>query len=240
MVPVNREPRGPIYLDIETIPSPWETVEEAVAFQQEHREKSVERFHARGLDPLTQRIICVGAAHHDDDVVVMGPHYDAAYGCELDVLDDLSHWLRMYRPPRKFVGHNVFGFDLPCLWVRASWWAEYHRKLWREGDRSQTTLDRGKSFGRLVAMVGEALVAKPWDKQKFFDTLVHWPRPRGQRGSLDHIAEGMGLGKKIGHGSKIHQMWIDGDFPKIADHCRRDVELVRRVHQVMVRGGLDV
>jgi hypothetical protein len=53
--------------------------------------------------------------------------------------------------------------------------------------------------------------------------------------SLDKIAKFLGLeGKEDGiDGSKVYDMWLEGQLEKIENYCRDDVELVREVYKII-------
>jgi hypothetical protein len=53
--------------------------------------------------------------------------------------------------------------------------------------------------------------------------------------SLDKIAKFLGLGgKEEGiDGSKVYDMWLEGQLEKIEKYCREDVELVREVYKII-------
>ncbi|KXA99871.1 hypothetical protein AKJ47_01150 [candidate division MSBL1 archaeon SCGC-AAA261G05] len=54
---------------------------------------------------------------------------------------------------------------------------------------------------------------------------------RFRRYSLDYVAKELGIGEKVGKGHQMPMLYWKGETNKIVKHCRKDVELLIRVHE---------
>jgi DNA polymerase elongation subunit (family B) len=130
---------------------------------------------------------------------------------EREVLAALDNLIGGERGVR-IVGHNVAGFDIPFLRVRAL----RHR------------------LPRLAAAFGR-WTGKPWDA-RCVDTMALWPSTgRGQTFvKLQHIRRALGLPVQVGiDGSEVAAAWYDGRRDEVIRHCRLDVADVREVYGLM-------
>jgi len=73
-------------------------------------------------------------------------------------------------------------------------------------------------------------------KSNIEDTMVMW---RGadfkDYTSLDSLARWLGVGESEGSGADVYDWYLAGECGKIVDHCKADVELVRKVYK-KIRG----
>jgi len=108
--------------------------------------------------------------------------------------------------PKIVVGHNVT-FDIRFLWQRAI----------------VLGVEMPRWFPRQP---------KPWGRE-IFDTMTEWAGVRDTI-SLDNLAKALGMnGKDDLDGSMVADAWAAGEFDRISEYCRQDVEKVRLVHRKM-------
>lgn len=214
-----------IFLDIETVPGDTfyqkqiaasvmppanYTKEEAIKNWWMTRGKQVkeEAVHATSLMPAYNRIVCLSWAIGDEDPTTFsGDSEEAILSCFFqDLGDQLSNQQCAYS--MRVVGHNVTGFDLPCIW---------HACI-----RNNV----GYSFLPHPRMI------KPWDTNKVVDTLTMLAGRDFKGMSLGNLAKLYGLNDAHPDvdGSMVWQMWKDGMETQVADYCAGDVRLVRALY----------
>jgi hypothetical protein len=112
------------------------------------------------------------------------------------------------------VGHHVGGFDVRFLWQRC----------FVLGIRAPSWLP---------------LDPKPWSNT-INDTMQMFCGANSKI-SLDNLCKAMGLpGKGDMTGADVAAAWARGEYQKIADYCREDVERVRAVHrQMLIATGME-
>jgi hypothetical protein len=163
------------------------------------------------LDPILGRVVCIGVAG------LTGPVEVWCEDDEAQTLGALEGMLFVERPC--LVGHNVRGFDVPFLTVRA----RIHKmhRLARSLMRAQTldTLDAWPMVGH-PAHSGKPAV----------------PPVRGINGaSLPSVCRALGIphpGDAL-TGADVASAWESGDRQAVVDHCRADVERVREVYRTL-------
>lgn len=115
-----------------------------------------------------------------------------------------------------WVGHNIVGYDIPFLQVRAL----YH------------------GLPRLARMFGSPLT-KPWDL-RVLDTMKLWPRTGADRSSwrdgirglakLDTICAVLGVPQQEGvMGRSVYDAFLSGDHEGVKSHLVEDIIQVREV-----------
>jgi predicted PolB exonuclease-like 3'-5' exonuclease len=212
-----------VFLDIETIPSrlPWvkeyiggkvthpatiKKPESIKAWEDEKKADAVEEAMRKcSFDGAMNHIICIGAAVNNEPPVSFSAktHED-----EFDVMFNFYQWLvSVYdKFGTIYVGHNITGFDLRVMRQRSI-------------------------ILEVLPPLGIPFNAKPWDNNPF-DTMQKWD---GQnKTKLDVIARALGVEGKDGvDGSMVFDMWLEGKHDEIADYCKSDVEMVRKVYNKM-------
>jgi hypothetical protein len=200
-----------LFLDIETAPIPaadplWLEYVHARGVSQDEAEKL--RL-LTPLDPMLGRVVCIGVAGIAD-----GDVPEVLTGDEADLLAGLGDALRGLRIT--LVGHNVRGFDVPFLAVRA----RCHRMHGLARDLAAATLIDTRDLWPRVEHYGAPPV----------------PTVRGVNGaSLPSICRALGLahpGDTI-TGADVATAWEAGDRASVIDHCRADVERVRDVYRIL-------
>lgn len=178
------------------------------ALQSEFLDKLRTKIESTGLDGAFGQVFCIGWA-------LDGGAVTTAYGMnEQAVLRDFAKMLRI--PASELftstvIGHNVSAFDLRFL--------------------TQRYIVNGI---KPPLAIGRAAEAKPWEKEKVFDTMVQWAGPGGRIG-LDKLCMALSVPSPKGEldGSKVWE-WVQAErYDEVARYCERDVEAVRAVHQRM-------
>lgn len=106
------------------------------------------------------------------------------------------------------VGHFVSGFDIRFIWQRA----------FVLGVRLPHWFPRDP---------------KPWSKD-VHDTMAMWCGARDTI-SLDNLCKALGVpGKDDVTGADVAAMWQRGEFDRISEYCRADIERTRNVHRKML------
>ena len=105
-----------------------------------------------------------------------------------------------------WIGHNIMGFDLPFI---------YHRAI-KFGNKSLRNVVPKERFPKNV-----------------FDTMLMFSGTDfQQRHSLKNICNFLGIENSKGEidGSKVGELWANGEKEKVADYCKSDVEILRQVY----------
>lgn len=213
-----------IFLDIETIPnqSPeyrakvrqaikapaqYKKQDSIDAWMAENAESATDEAIAKtSFDPSAGHICCIGWAVGD----APSQYYDMQrVEGEATMLDGFFYNVREAAGVHmaRWIGHYISGFDLRFLINRA---IVLGVKL-----PSSMILPRN---------------IKPWSDQ-VFDTMTAWAGNK-DRISQDNLAQALGLeGKGDFDGSMVAKAWADGQYSKIAEYCRNDVETVRSIYR---------
>ena len=165
------------------------------------------------LFPSLGRVWMIGFANKSGDPVVIAG--DGGIESERDVLEEFYEHAVQWDSPW-WVGHNVSGFDLPFLQVRA-----LKHDL--------------PSLGRLLGR----LRAKPWES-RVLDTQKLWPATGADRYSHSHGIRGtrrldtlcalLGIEGQEGiMGPDVYKAYLAGNAKGVKDHLYYDVVQVREV-----------
>lgn len=113
------------------------------------------------------------------------------------------------RPDYWWVGHNIFGFDLPFLMRRA----------WKHGIAVPYNIQKLGSYGM--------------QRSCFIDTLWWWSQPsKPEHVSLDALGKFLGVGEKNGSGKYFAQTYRE-DKQAALDYLANDLKLTLAVAQKM-------
>jgi len=113
----------------------------------------------------------------------------------------------LFKPVKapEWVGHNILTFDMQWIWRKAvkygCRWLVNHIQLNRYKGNIHDTM-------------------RIWGGADYQDYT-----------SLDNLAKWLGVGEQVGSGSETYELYLAGKTDEIAEHCKTDVELVRRVYQ---------
>ncbi len=195
-----------LFFDIETVPAP-KTLEpklrELYTLKQQKakatgtKPQSFKAFVANtSFDGAFGRICCLAYAVDDSPVGVLA-------GGEREILE--KFWAQA-TPGTRFVGHNIFDFDLPFV------------------------LKRSRILGVRPSVMPS--MAR-YRSHPVYDTMHEWTG-WGRHGTSLHalsVAFGLPTSKDDIDGSQVAGYYADGRLPEIAEYCKKDVELTRQVYK---------
>ena len=209
-----------IYIDIETIPSgekidiatikPPGVMKKQETINAWRRDKAPQEaediYRKRALKSMEGEIFCICWAVGDGEVRDL---YCVSESALLDsFILELGNDIDL-RESVIWVGHNALTFDMAWIWRRA---IKYDLTMLA----NLIQLDRYKL--------------------NIHDTMVMW---RGadfkDYTSLDSLARYLGVGEAEGSGADVYDWYLAREYQKIVDHCKADVELVRKVYK-KIRG----
>ena len=156
----------------------------------------------------------IGFAVGKGDPVIC--QYDGSPEGEKALLEEFLGHIEEYDNPW-WVGHNLLGYDVPFLQVRA-----LHHGLPK------------------LARKMSRLRQKPWES-RVLDTQKLWPRTGGDRqayrdwglrglGKLDTICSLLGIEQQTGvMGPNVYEAYLSGDQEGVAEHLKHDINQVREV-----------
>ena len=161
------------------------------------------------LDPAAGHICSIGYAIGDQDVANMTAQTIDAEAVIIRTFFDALPQIGMTR----FIGHYITGFDLRFIMCRAIVLGVKVPALWPRDP-------------------------KPWD-QNVFDTMTAWAGARGTIG-LERLCEALGIESPKGDmaGNQVAAAWAAGEFDRIAEYNKKDVEAVRKVFKRFEAVGL--
>ena len=204
-----------IYIDIETIPSgeridpatmSHPTImkkEETIAKWRAEKapQEAEEMYRKRALKSMEGEMFCICWAYDDGEIQYV--HNQDDDHTLLEVFMELLE-IPQYELVT-WVGHNILTFDMPWIWRRS---VKYDMHWLRD----KINLDRYRG--------------------NVEDTMLMW---RGADNtdytSLDKLAKWLGVGESVGSGSEVYDWYLASEFDKIIEHCKQDVELVRKIHK---------
>lgn len=216
-----------LYLDIETIPTDdpahiariadgvkppasMSKAETIAAWEQDNKPAKIAEAVAKtSFDGAFGRICCVGWAWNDNEAVAT-LHFS---GDEKERVTLTTAFDRIMTEAPEFarpviVGHYVAGFDIRFIWQRA-FVLGVRLPIWFPRD------------------------PKPWSGD-VHDTMAMWAGAKGTIG-LDDLCKALSVpGKTDVTGADVAGMWSRGEFARVTDYCRDDVNRVRAVHRKML------
>lgn len=214
----------PFYFDLETIPAQdpavraelaaavtapaqYKKPESIAEWLAENREKEADAAWLKtSFDGGVGQIVCIGWADADDK-----PHSyfvrDLTPASERTIIEDFFCAM-LDAGPRTLVGHNIIGFDLPFLWKRCM----------VHGIKPPTLFPRNP---------------KPW-AETVVDTMLLWDAGQRAGGSMDRLCRLLGIpGKGDFGGAEVWPAIQRGEFAKVAEYCRGDIERTRAMFKRM-------
>jgi len=164
-----------------------------------------------GLDGAFGQVCVIGVAFDDNDPLILSmPDFKDEDG----LLDRFGGYMQGFVLPADafstlVIGHNVSAFDLRFL--------------------VQRHIVNGY---RPPAFIGRAAIAKPWESDKVFDTMVQWAGV-GNRISLDKLCRALSIPTPKGDitGATVWDAVRDGRINEVAEYCARDVAATRAVYK---------
>ena len=212
-----------LYIDIETIPSRRKDLEQrldakikppgtikkqesiATWYAENREEKLSEALDKTALDGSYGEVISIAWALGDGHVKCMYRKlHESEMNLLLDVFDVITLELNNFKIT-KWIGHNIVNFDLPFL----------HKRFIVNG----------------IYPFALPFNAKPWD-DIYFDTMTSWSGLRDYI-SLDELCFVLNLEGKAGSGKDVWPLVQSGNYEKLVEYNKSDVELVRNVYRRM-------
>lgn len=185
-------------------------IEKRAKLQAEFLDNLKTKIEATGLDGSFGQVFCIGWALDD------GAPTTVYSRSERFVLQEFTKALQSQIPASErhnttVIGHNVSSFDLRFL----------NQRFIVNGIRPPLVIQR-------------AALAKPWESEKVFDTMIQWAGV-GNRIKLDKLCLALSVTSPKGDmdGSKVWPMVQEERFAEIAAYCERDVVAVRDVYRRM-------
>lgn len=199
-----------LFFDIETIPSPEDQKAvyiEILKKKNGNNGKSDEEIHAKtSLEGTFGRICCVAIIKELDGKEI---HKEVFSGEEKDIL--INFW-KTASDVNRFIGHNIWNFDLPFI---------YQRSI-VNGVKPRMDI----SFAR-------------YKNTPIYDTMCEWnlwnlDKEKVQK--LDTLAKVLGLptSKDEMDGSMVWPYYKEGRIEDICKYCMKDVVLTRQVYKKMI------
>ncbi|MDQ5954670.1 MAG: 3-5 exonuclease [Patescibacteria group bacterium] len=197
-----------LFLDIETIPSAEDKKNdflEILKSKNGNSEKSDEElFTSMSFDGAFGRICCIGYIKEDERGII---EEKSLIGNEKEMLQQF--W-KAANNVERFVGHNIYEFDMPFIYKRSRINGVFPRM--------------DLSFAR-------------YRSTPFFDTMKEWdlwgdPRKTVKLDTLAKIFD-LKSSKDEMDGSMVWQYYQDGRIEEISKYCMKDVILTRQVYYKM-------
>lgn len=201
-----------VFIDIETLP-PARDKWKGIGPDLEQDEKEYRKL---ALNGNYGQILCIGIAAERDGkriaetVLGFDEEREEFTLDEKEMLEKFWYLMKNFNPARDIIiGHNIFDFDLLFIYKRSI----------IHGVNPQLNL----SFAR-------------YRSQPIFDTMREWEQWGRKFISLAELGKVLDLdkGKLNGlNGSKVFDLYTEGEYKEIARYCRADVELTRDVYNRM-------
>ena len=196
-----------LFFDIETIPSAEEHREvhvKIISKLNSKKEKTIEEIYEEtSFEGTFGRVCCIGIIKEGDNGIIQK---EVLKGTEKEIL--MKFW-QAAAGVHRFIGHNIWGFDLPFIYKRSI----------INGVRPRLDI----SFARYRNM-------------PIYDTQQEWELwGFGHAQKLDTLAHVLGLpsSKDEMDGSMVWEYYQKGKLEDIYKYCMKDVELTRKVYYKM-------
>ncbi len=196
-----------LYFDIETIPSPEEARKmhlEILKKRKSNAEKSDQAMYEHtSLEGTFGRICCIAVIKEDGEGKILDE--EVFTGSEKEIL---TKFWESARGVNRFIGHNIWAFDLPFI---------YKRSIINGIRPLQLNMARYRNV-------------------PIYDTMLEWELWNMQKGQkLDTLAKVLGLptSKDEMDGSMVWSYYQEGLFDEICKYCMKDVVLTRQVYKKM-------
>lgn len=197
-----------LFLDIETIPSADEHKDSHIGILKKRNgnaEKTMEEIYEEtSLEGTFGRICCIGIIKEDHAGNILLK--EVLEGSEKQILE--KFWLAA-RDVQRFIGHNIWNFDLPFIYKRSI----------INGVKPRWDI----SFAR-------------YRNIPIYDTQQEWELwGFGKAQKLDTLAKVLNLptSKELMDGSEVWKYYQEGKIADICAYCMKDVELTRLVYYKM-------
>jgi len=216
-VRVNKTNR--IFIDIETYagdnkpsldsieaPANYTKPETIAKYKEENQDKV---WRKQALHSLKGEIICIAFAVNDSPVQCLFKEKDKY---EIELMMEFEEAVSGVSYPC-WIGHNFKRFD--NIWL-------VHRAIkYKLGGLKSMLPQRNSSYKYDTDCI---------DTMELFAVTSH---SSDSWYSLESISEFLGLGKKESSGADIHDMYVQGKYDEIISHCKKDIELVRDIYNMV-------
>lgn len=196
-----------LFFDIETIPSAEEHKDvhvEIIKKLNSKKDKTVEKIHEEtSFEGTFGRICCIGIIKENSAGIIQKEVFS---GSEKEIL---TKFWKTAADVHRFVGHNIWNFDLPFIYKRSI----------INGIKPRWDI----SFARYRNM-------------PIYDTQQEWELWGYQKAQkLDTLAKVLNLPTSKGEmdGSMVWKYYKEGKIEDICKYCMKDVELTRLVYYKM-------
>ncbi|MDL2315465.1 ribonuclease H-like domain-containing protein [Desulfovibrio sp. OttesenSCG-928-A18] len=211
-----------IWLDIETVPSPNKPDPSAIATPANYKDpKKIEEYQLAKVDDTWReealnsargRVLCIGWAVGNSPAVCRGI-WDNTEAQLLECFNDVVQHTISDRKSDGITwgGFNLREFDLNWIWHRAV----------------------KHDLAALLDFIPRERFAK-----NVLDVRERWTggNPYG-KGKLKDIARFLGIPTMDMDGSDVLDLYVAGEFDKIASYCKADVEMTRAIAHRMGTGN---
>jgi predicted PolB exonuclease-like 3'-5' exonuclease len=196
-----------LFLDIETIPSAIEHKEIHIEIIQKltsKKTKTIEEIYEEtSFEGTFGRICCIGIIKEGTQGVIQKEVFS---GTEKEIL---TKFWKAASDVQRFIGHNIWNFDLPFIYKRSI--------INNVRPRSDINFARYRNI-------------------PIYDTQQEWELWGFQKAQkLDTLAKVLGLpsSKDEMDGSMVWKYYQEGRIDEICNYCMKDVELTRQVYYKM-------
>jgi len=193
-------------IDPATMPHPAKmSLEKTIAEWRRDKapQEAEEQYRKRALDSMQGEIICICWAIDDGEV-----NFHKGLN-EKTLLIEFIQMVSVDIPQHElitWVGHFGLTFDLLWLWRKA---VKYN-------------------LGWLIRNIRLSRYSGNVE-----DTNIMWNGIDRGYTSLDSIAKFLDVGEPIGSGAQVYDWYLEGEYDKIIEHCKQDVNLCRAIYKRM-------
>jgi predicted PolB exonuclease-like 3'-5' exonuclease len=195
-----------LFFDIETLPSADEHKEAHLEILRKKNKagKTDEEIHGdTSFEGTFGRICCIAIIKEDENGIIQKEIFS---GDEKEILENF--W-KAANGVHRYVGHNIWGFDLPFIYKRSV----------------------------ILGVRPLPLNFARYRNIPIYDTMTEWDLWNyGKSQKLDTLAKVLGLptSKDEMDGSMVADYFKQGRIDEICKYCMKDVELTRKVYYKMV------
>ncbi len=197
-----------LFLDIETLPVSGEQLSIIKEFYEEMKKRRAKEAKPSQID-LESYVRNTSFQGEFGRIFCIGyavdnDHAECLFGDEKEILK--KFW-NLAKDATLFIGHNIMEFDLRFIYKRS-----YIHKI---------KPSRNLSFAR-------------YRSEPIFDTIKEWEKWGGHGVGLHRLSIALGIASPKDDdidGSQVYDYYLSGDYSKIYEYCKRDVEATREIYK---------